>query len=467
MADAEEKQRKARLGKASRFMTKVLRHRATELGLTLREDGFVRLEDLTKLQPLKSLELADVQEIVRTDNKQRFSLQQEADQEWWIRANQGHSIKSVETEALLEKVDLSLLPQCIHGTYLRHWPAIQRQGLRRMGRNHVHFASGLPGQDGVLSGFRGSAEVLIFLDTARAHDAGLEMFRSSNGVLLTPGLGDTGAIPTELFLRVEERRSHRVLWPAPDGATTEPANKMEMNKRSADRDSEAANASKHSRSAPTPPSKAKAHNKKLSHMLSRVLRHSAVQEGLEVREDGFVRLAELQGKLKRFKGISFSDIEAVVRDNDKKRFTLRQDTDGSWLIRANQGHSMSVVKETSLLRPLDPTSIETCLHGTNASAWAQIQDKGLSRMKRNHIHFARGLPSSETGVISGMRKSCDVLVYVDAAAAAAEAGIKFFESDNGVILSPGDAQGMIAPRFFTKVTDRMGLALAAKNLKSK
>ncbi|CAN0420353.1 unnamed protein product, partial [Ectocarpus sp. 13 AM-2016] len=37
-------------------------------------------------------------------------------------------------------------------------------------------------------------------------------------------------------------------------------------------------------------------------------------------------------------------------------------------------------------------------------------------MNRTHIHFAAGLPG-ESGVISGMRKACKVLIYVDVAAA--------------------------------------------------
>lgn len=34
-------------------------------------------------------------------------------------------------------------------------------------------------------------------------------------------------------------------------------------------------------------------------------------------------------------------------------------------------------------------------------------------MKRQHIHFSKGLPG-ESGVISGMRKSSQVLIYINA-----------------------------------------------------
>ena len=94
-------------------------------------------------------------------------------------------------------------------------------------------------------------------------------------------------------------------------------------------------------------------------------------------------------------------------------------------------------------------------------------------MGRNHIHFASGLPAGFTPfsnstpgetaeggekeatapVISGMRKNSSVLVYVDIDAALA-AGIKFFLSENGVILTEGDEKGLLSYEFFKRVESR-------------
>jgi 2'-phosphotransferase len=90
-----------------------------------------------------------------------------------------------------------------------------------MGRNHVHFASGLPagfktledateGQvdsssEPVISGMRKTSEVLIFIDLRKALADGLRFGRSANGVILSEGNGD-GLISAQYFLRVEERR---------------------------------------------------------------------------------------------------------------------------------------------------------------------------------------------------------------------------------------------------------------------
>jgi RNA:NAD 2'-phosphotransferase (TPT1/KptA family) len=41
---------------------------------------------------------------------------------------------------------------CVHGTTEKAWDIIQKEGLKPMTRNHIHFATGLPKEDGVISG---------------------------------------------------------------------------------------------------------------------------------------------------------------------------------------------------------------------------------------------------------------------------------------------------------------------------
>jgi 2'-phosphotransferase len=55
----------------------------------------------------------------------------------------------------------------------------------------------------------------------------------------------------------------------------------------------------------------------------------------------------------------------------------------------------------------------------------------------------------------GMRTSAQVLIYIDIQKAL-DAGILFYLSDNGVILSEGDERGFISPAFFTRITDKNG-----------
>ncbi|CAH0479313.1 unnamed protein product [Peronospora belbahrii] len=74
----------------------------------------------------------------------------------------------------------------------------------------------------------------------------------------------------------------------------------------------------------------------------------------------------------------------------KQRFTLTRNESGHGkLIRANQGHSMQLVQDDQLLIPLKmPISSRQCVHGTYLKFWDRIWNFGLSKMTRNHIHFA-------------------------------------------------------------------------------
>lgn len=52
----------------------------------------------------------------------------------------------------------------------------------------------------------------------------------------------------------------------------------------------------------------------------------------------------------------------------------------------------------------------------------------------------------------GMRTSSRILIYVDVAKAL-DAGIKFWLSDNGVVLTEGNDDGHLPVEFFEKVVD--------------
>ena len=150
------------------------------------------------------------------------------------------------------------------------------------------------------------------------------------------------------------------------------------------------------------------HDTRLSKLLSLVLRHKAVELGLPIAPDGYVPLADLLA-LPRFAAVGATEaaVRRVAEDNDKQRFSLATDAAGVVRVRANQGHTMACVESEALLERIvtgeggDPPVACVCVHGTALRNWGAIKKSGLSRMERNHIHFARGLPG-EDGVISGM-----------------------------------------------------------------
>lgn len=188
---------------------------------------------------------------------------------------------------------------------------------------------------------------------------------------------------------------------------------------------------------------------RFSKSLSYVLRHGAIKMGLHINSDGFMYVDDLLTH-PQFRSFSPEDVERVVASNDKQRFKLRSHPDNGRLqIRANQGHSLQVADlELRAVHPDAPDCPQEAIHGSYMKHWPSIRSQGLSRMGRTHIHLAPGLPG-EQGVISGMRKNCDMAIYINVPKALS-AGIPFFWSENGVLLTPGDSEGKLAPHYFSR-----------------
>ncbi|KAJ7644156.1 KptA family-domain-containing protein [Roridomyces roridus] len=189
--------------RTSKTLSWLLRHGAKSEGLAMRPDGYVKVADLLANSRLASLNLEALQAIVKADLKQRYDLLFEEESGiWWMKANQGHSIKSVKLD-LAPISCVSDIPSgiAVHGTTKKAWESIATQGLSKMKRNHIHLAQGLAG-DKVVSGMRGQSQILIFIDVQRAMDDGVKFFLSDNGVVLTEG-NEKGILETRYFQRVE------------------------------------------------------------------------------------------------------------------------------------------------------------------------------------------------------------------------------------------------------------------------
>lgn len=69
-----------------------------------------------------------------------------------------------------------------------------------MGRNHVHFAIGYPGDNQVISGMRKTCHIFIEVDIDRAMKDGIKFYISKNNVVLSSGFN--GVIPPIYFSKV-------------------------------------------------------------------------------------------------------------------------------------------------------------------------------------------------------------------------------------------------------------------------
>ena len=193
----------------------------------------------------------------------------------------------------------------------------------------------------------------------------------------------------------------------------------------------------------------------LSKLMAKILRHKAMDYGISMDSEGYVFIDDLL-QLACFKQFRTTkeDIHEAVANSDKQRFALTSD---GLKVRANQGHSIDgVIDEHALLEELTAARVAELTsgtglvyHGTYLKALGFIEEEGLCRMARTHIHFATAYDGSS---ISGMRRNCEVVVAVDVVKAMEEGGLVFFRSDNGVILCTGEGErGIISPEFFRTI----------------
>ena len=172
----------------SKFLSLILRHKPEVIGITLDEHGWANVDELiagvSKTHPL-TREL--LEEIVRTDEKQRYSFNEE---HTLIRANQGHSIPvDVELEEMVP-------PQILyHGTGEKYVDSIDRQGLIPKSRLYVHLSADIETAHKV--GARHGKPVIYQVDCATMVEAGYKFYCSANYVWLTK------SVPPQFLSKLE------------------------------------------------------------------------------------------------------------------------------------------------------------------------------------------------------------------------------------------------------------------------
>lgn len=189
----------------------------------------------------------------------------------------------------------------------------------------------------------------------------------------------------------------------------------------------------------------------ISKSISYLLRHGANKEGVPYLEDGSILLDNVIGWLMK-SGVTDVTYEVIqqIADADKKgRFTIHQ-LDDKMYIRANQGHSFSVVPETLDITLDNVDSFDMVLHGTFKKFENDISQLGLKVMNRQHIHMiSLSIPKS----FQMIRPDVEIFVIVNVKEALQD-GIKFCMSTNNVVLSEGNANHIIPPKYLT-IIDRV------------
>ena len=168
----------------SKFISLILRHKPEEIGITLDEHGWANVDELISgISKTRPFSMADLEEIVRTDEKQRYSFNED---KTLIRANQGHSIP----------VDVELKPveppvYLYHGTGEKYVASINEKGILPKSRLYVHLSEDY--DTAMKVGSRHGKPVVFRIWADKMHRAGFVFYKSVNGVWLTK------VVPVEYF----------------------------------------------------------------------------------------------------------------------------------------------------------------------------------------------------------------------------------------------------------------------------
>ena len=159
----------------SKFLSLILRHQPEKIGLQLDENGWALISDILKKSNLK-FTFEELEEIVVTNDKKRFSFNNDKTK---IRANQGHSLKTVNLD-----LKAQVPPQILfHGTVERFIPSIKLEGLQKMKRQHVHLSA--DNETAIKVGSRRGNPIILSIKALEMETRGYQFYKSENGVWLT------------------------------------------------------------------------------------------------------------------------------------------------------------------------------------------------------------------------------------------------------------------------------------------
>ena len=163
---------------------------------------------------------------------------------------------------------------------------------------------------------------------------------------------------------------------------------------------------------------------RISKFLCYLLRHHPDSIGVRLDGDGWADVSELlQGAEHNGLRITLEELQLVVKENDKQRFSLSED---GLSIRANYGHSFLVDLGYSPMVPPD-----VLYHGTAARNPKSIHAKGLTKCNRYYVHLS---PDAETAMRVGQRHGKPIVIEVQSERMHTD-GYKFYLSTSTVWLA--------------------------------
>lgn len=164
-------------------------------------------------------------------------------------------------------------------------------------------------------------------------------------------------------------------------------------------------------------------NNKIGKFIALILRHKPETIGITLDEHGWADVNELIHGIQKSYEFDMACLEEIVANDLKQRYSFNED---KTLIRANQGHSISV--EVDLKKEMPPQFL---YHGTAVKYESTIDEQGLNPKSRLYVHLSKDIDTAKN---VGKRHGKPI-VYKILAEKMYTSGYEFFLSQNGIWLT--------------------------------
>ncbi|KAJ6568274.1 KptA family-domain-containing protein [Mycena vulgaris] len=186
----------------------LLRHGTPKAGLEIRPDGYVRLDDVKGCYSFRYLSSSEFDEMLRRDAHRRryqdfnvvqdFDIRQRANA-LWIRSKGYHSVPNVNARSTSKILSAAQLPVAVYPLDLQLWTHVGRHGIQQHGDRFIHL---IPDPERKFCYTVGANfDVCIYVDVAQTLAAGIQLFRTRDGRVLSNG-DQGGVLPPYLFKEV-------------------------------------------------------------------------------------------------------------------------------------------------------------------------------------------------------------------------------------------------------------------------
>jgi len=184
---------------------------------------------------------------------------------------------------------------------------------------------------------------------------------------------------------------------------------------------------------------------KISKTLSYILRHGALKYNINIDKYGYIKTSDIL-KLPQFKNVTLDDIFAIVYDDSRGRYTIKESLD-TFYIKANHGHS--ILRQDSPIKKILNTNLYKILsYECTYPEWLLIKkNKGIQKKNKN---IELKIPKQNYNK-NYIRYNKSVIIYINLEKML-EKGFEFNMYSNRKILTQG-LNGFISIDFFAKVYD--------------